>query len=46
MEGGYSNHPVCMLLPLDLREYKILLSRQAFDGQNYKDFVIGKIWTF
>ena len=33
-----SNHPVCVcvcVLPLDLRDYKILLSRQAFDGQNW-----------
>ena len=28
---GYSNQPVCLCeLPLDLRDYKISISRQAF----------------
>ena len=39
---GYSDHPVlyvCLyvcvcVLPLDLRDYKISLSRQTFNGQN------------
>ena len=32
------NHPVCVcvcVLTLDLRDYQIFLSRQAFDGQNH-----------
>ena len=30
---GYSNHPVCVCV-CDLEDYKISLSRQAFDGWN------------